>query len=178
MPRSASWWTLLRQLEQGCHKRDTIHMPAPPEKFQTNLLCCDPGRHLPECSGARAGKCPPPECFLSVFGHLAPSASKSTLGALGARCPKSLTKHSGGHFPARAPEHSRKWRPGSQLLCTEGCMFKIAGPNLYNKGFSPDLYILKGQGGPPEIQTNSPDKSLRSHPHTRTLPDVQTACQW
>ena len=45
---------------------------------------CDPGRHLQECSGARAGKCPT-ECFLSDFGHLARSSksakkhSKSTL---------------------------------------------------------------------------------------------------
>ena len=80
------------------------------------------------------GKCPP-ECLLSVFGHLAPSApksvflsvfwrfwglnnaikhSKAIFGVFGARCPKTLGKHSGGHFPARAPEHSCKWRLGSQ----------------------------------------------------------------
>ena len=94
-------------------------------------LACDPGRHLQECSGARAGKCPA-ECLLSVFGHLAESAPKSVLSAFwrslapkppkstqkalfvafGPRCPKTLKKH----FPARAPEHSCKWRPGLQNL--------------------------------------------------------------
>ena len=40
------------------------------------IFDCDPGRHLQECSRARAGKCAP-ECFLSDFGHLAPSAPQS-----------------------------------------------------------------------------------------------------
>ena len=42
---------------------------------------CDPGRHLEECSGARAGKCPT-ECFLSAFGHLARSTPKSAFWVL------------------------------------------------------------------------------------------------
>ena len=49
------------------------------------------------------------DCFF-----LAPKTPKSTqkalFWALGARCPKTLKKH----FPARAPEHSCKWRLGSQ----------------------------------------------------------------
>ena len=94
-------------------------------------LRCDPSRHLQECSGARAGKCPP-ECFLSVFGHLAPSAPKSAFECFVAvlvlkKRQKTLKKHSlghsepgaqkhskGGHFPVRAVEHSCKWRLGSQ----------------------------------------------------------------
>ena len=72
---------------------------------------------------------------LSAFGHLARSAPKSAFlsaferiftpkvpkstqkalfGALRAMCPKALTKHSVGHFPARGPGHSCKWRLGSQ----------------------------------------------------------------
>ena len=43
------------------------------------------------------------------------STQKAVFGALGARYPKVLKKHSGKHFPARAPEHSCKWRLGSQL---------------------------------------------------------------
>ena len=39
-------------------------------------LCCDSSRHLQECSRVRAGKCPP-KCFVSDFGHLAPSAPRS-----------------------------------------------------------------------------------------------------
>ena len=49
---------------------------------------------------------------------LAPKVPKSTqkalFGALRGRRPKLLKKHSVGHFQARAPEHSCKWRPGSQ----------------------------------------------------------------
>ena len=40
-----------------------------------NTQICDPGRHLQECPGARAGKCPT-ECFLSVSGHSEPGAQK------------------------------------------------------------------------------------------------------
>ena len=70
-----------------------------------------------ECFWAPGSECPQ-ECFLSAFWRsLAPKTPKSTqkglFGALGARCPKTLKKHSGGHFPARAPEHSCKWRMGS-----------------------------------------------------------------
>ena len=74
------------------------------------------------------------ECFSNVFGHMpwsdpksvfrvllgtlgaknAKEHSKALFGALRGKCPKSLEKHSVGHFQARAPEHSCKWRPGSQ----------------------------------------------------------------
>ena len=40
----------------------------------------------------------PQECFLSVLG-----VSEALFGALRARCPKALTKHSMGHFLAGAP---------------------------------------------------------------------------
>ena len=67
---------------------------------------CDPGRHLQECSGARAGKCSP-ECFLSAFGHLAPSAS----GGFGApKVQKTLRKHSLGHSETGAPNRSKALR--------------------------------------------------------------------
>ena len=45
------------------------------------VQCCDPGRHLQDWPGARAGKCPT-ECLLSAFGHLARSAPKSAFRAL------------------------------------------------------------------------------------------------
>ena len=55
------------------------------------------------------------ECFLALLGlKNAKKHSKSSLGALRGKCPKALEKHSVGHFPARAPQHSCKWRPGSQ----------------------------------------------------------------
>ena len=41
--------------------------------------------------------------------------SKTLFGALQVRGPKALKKHSAGHSPARAPGHSCKWWPGSQL---------------------------------------------------------------
>ena len=104
------------------------------------MLHCNVLRHqlraigwppLTECSGPRAGKCPT-ECFLSAFGQLPRSAPRSAFrvlfgvfspkrpkstqkalfGALRGNCPKALKKHSVGHFPARGPEHSCKWRPG------------------------------------------------------------------
>ena len=63
------------------------------------------------------------ECFLALF--FAPKTPKSTrkalFGALGARCPKTLKKHSGGHFRARAPEHSCKWRLGFQFFTSFRC---------------------------------------------------------
>ena len=53
------------------------------------------------------------ECFL---GPKTPkSTQKALLGALRGRCSKLLKKHSAGHFQARAPEHSCKWQPGSQV---------------------------------------------------------------
>ena len=78
-------------------------------------------RHLQECSGDRAGKCPP-ECSLSAFGQLARSAPKSAFwvffGVLGAKkCPKALKKHSLGHSERGAQKHSKStpggtFRPG------------------------------------------------------------------
>ena len=67
---------------------------------------------------APASECPE-ECFLSAFGHFkaqkAPKKhSKSTLRGTPGRCPELSKKHSVGHFQAQAPEHSCKWRPGSQ----------------------------------------------------------------
>ena len=67
-----------------------------------------------ECSWAPGSKCPK-ECFLTDFWHSWGCTQKSLSGALRARCPKALKKHSAGHFPARPPGHSCKWRPGSQL---------------------------------------------------------------
>ena len=67
---------------------------------------------------APASECPQ-ECFSSaLWPFSAPKTPKNTqkalFGALRGRCPKSLKKHSVGHFPARAPEHSCKRQPGSQ----------------------------------------------------------------
>ena len=89
---------------------------------QSHPMAVIPAAIYRSASGAWAGKCSP-ECFLSAFGHLArvpqrvlfeclwcfwapkvpKSNQKALFGALGARCPKSLKKHSGEHFPARAP---------------------------------------------------------------------------
>ena len=86
-----------------------------------------PGRKvLPEVLFERfwapGSECPK-ECFLSAFCHFwgstrARSTQKTLFGALGAKCPKELKKHCGEHFPARTPEHSRKWWPGSQCKCS------------------------------------------------------------
>ena len=69
---------VLRSVERkpSLGRESTRKNPAPVSKQQVVPLTCDQGRHLQECSGARAGKCPP-ECFFSVFGRLAPSAPKS-----------------------------------------------------------------------------------------------------
>ena len=113
-----------------------IYCPLYPKllPIYSKTICgeiCDQGRHLQECSGAQTAKVPPgvlfqcfwapgsecpKECFGVLFGVFgAKKTSKSTqkalFGALGARCPKTAKKHSGGHFPVRAPEHSCKWRP-------------------------------------------------------------------
>ena len=82
--------------------------PQTPE----SLLSCDPSRHLQECSGAWAGKCPT-ECFLSVFGRLARSAPKSAFWVLfGVFLPqkrqKALKKHSQGHSEPGAQKHSKR----------------------------------------------------------------------
>ena len=51
------------------------------------------------------------ECFLALLGlkKRQKAVKKALRGALRARCPKTLKKHS-----VRAPERSCKWRPGSQ----------------------------------------------------------------
>ena len=60
---------------------------------QKSIQSCDPGRHLQECSGARAG-----ECFLSAFGlgHLERSTPKSAFWHSwgGKKRRKALKKHS------------------------------------------------------------------------------------
>ena len=81
-----------------------------------------PGLKVPhgvlfEQFSAPASECPK-ECFWSVFLSLAQKGQKTLqkalFGALRGRGPKLLKKHCVGHFQARAPEHSCKWRPGSQ----------------------------------------------------------------
>ena len=69
---------------------------------------------------APASECPK-ECFLSAFWRcLAPktpnSTQKALFAALQGSFPKLLKKHSVGHFQARAPEHSCKWRPELQNI--------------------------------------------------------------
>ena len=69
---------------------------------------------------APASECPE-ECFLSAFGHVKAQKtptkhSKSTLRGTPRQVPKLPKKHSVGHFQARAPEHSCKWRQGSQFF--------------------------------------------------------------
>ena len=69
-------------------------------------------RSRPPCTGVPQRV--PSECFLALF---APKGTQEALlAALRARCPEALKKHFMGHFPARAPGHSCKWRPESQLL--------------------------------------------------------------
>ena len=70
--------------------------------------------------------CPPnSKCvfwvLLGTFG--VKKLQQALFGAIGARRPKALKKHSVGHFPARAPGHSRKWRPGSQGFLRKICGF-------------------------------------------------------
>ena len=72
-----------------------------------------------ECFWAPGLECPK-ECLLSAFWRFfSPKSAKSTqkahFGALRARCPKALEKRSVGHFPARGPGHSCKWRPREEL---------------------------------------------------------------
>ena len=62
---------------------------------------------------APASECPK-ECSCAFWGFWGPKSTRKALfGALRGRCPKLLKRHSMGHFQARAPQHSCKWRPGS-----------------------------------------------------------------
>ena len=96
--------------------------------------------------GAPGSECPT-KCFLSAFWNsrfLGPKVPKNTrkalFGALRARCPKSLKKHSVGHFQARGPGHSCKWRLGSQLFLTK----KTVPLTLTKKTFQAILAYEKG----------------------------------
>ena len=134
---------------------------------------CDPSRHLQECPGARAGKCPT-ECFLSVFGCLPQSAPKSAFwvrfgtfwakktpkstekelfGALRGKYPKALKKHSVGHFPAWALGHFCKWQPGSQRF---SLLFQ--GFQGFSRAKNPFFGVVfrKGRTGPKAFHTQNP----------------------
>ena len=66
------------------------------------------------------------ECFLALCGlKNAKSTRKALFRALRGGCPKSLEKHSARHCPARAKEHSCKWRPGSQAYTLTQTCFKL-----------------------------------------------------
>ena len=96
------------------------NMPTKTPKTITShdVLTCYPGRHLQECPRTQAGRCLK-GCFLSNFGTFLRSAPQRVLRGVGhfeVRSPKSLKKHPLGHFPARVPGHSCRWRPGSQVL--------------------------------------------------------------
>ena len=73
---------------------------------------CDPGRHLQECSGARAGKCPA-ECFSSAFEHLPRSAPKSAfrvlfVAFLGLKSAKKHSKNTLWGTPRQVPKNTQK----------------------------------------------------------------------
>ena len=72
---------------------------------------------------AIASECPK-KCFLSVFWPFwaLKALKKTLLGALRGNRAKSLKKHSVGHFQARGPRHSCKWRLGSQGSLAETCI--------------------------------------------------------
>ena len=77
-----------------------------PLDFQIPCLGCDPGRHLQECSGPRAGKCPavlfecfwaiasecPKECFLRVFWRLGLNNAKKHSKAIAQKHSKSTPR--------------------------------------------------------------------------------------
>ena len=65
----------IRNATKLCEKSPASHKDPKPPNPQI------PSRHLQECSGSRAGKCPA-ECFLSDFGHLARSALESAFWVL------------------------------------------------------------------------------------------------
>ena len=80
------------------------------------------------------------ECFLALLGLKTPENTQKTLfGALRARLPKALGKHSLGHFPARAPEHSCKWRPGSQCKMFEQVLDSLKTLTSLDKEVRPFL---------------------------------------
>ena len=55
------------------------------------------------------------ECFLAFLGlNNAKKHSRSTLWGTRSQVPNNTQKALRGHFPARAPEHSCKWRLGAQ----------------------------------------------------------------
>ena len=104
---------------------------------------CDSSRHLQECPGARAWKCPT-ECFLSNFGHLPRSAPKSAFWVLfGVFRPKkrqnALEKHSLGHSEAGAQNCSKStpwgtFRPGPRGTPVNGGWNCKSGEFLSNGG--------------------------------------------
>ena len=72
----------------------------------------------------------PKECFLSAFWRL--------FWALRASCQKALKKPSVGHFRARAPGHSCKWRPGSQPKTSgKKKAHKLLTHKLFEKAVNP-----------------------------------------
>ena len=131
------------------------------------------------------------ECFLALLGPKTPKNTRQALfGALRGKCPKALEKHSVGHFPAWAPEHSCKRRPGSQenpleliKTCADSRQAKggvwngggwnrqISAPEIYFSG--PEisgkfLVLLVRRRIPQEFQAlkfhNSGPEIWRSHP--------------
>ena len=103
-------FSFLRSFRQGwrisvlpcSHKNDVAHMLATQGYTHTHTHTLM--RSRPPFTGfptTRAGKCPT-ECFLSAFGHLAPSAPNMLFECFLAlfdprKCQKALKKHSFGH---------------------------------------------------------------------------------
>ena len=108
-PQWALW--LLLKGKRGVLKWLTLRSRPPFTGGPRGLGQKVPHRVLFECFWAPGSECPK-ECFSRAFGHFWGSKSTKSFGALHARCPKPLKKHSVGHFPARAPGHSCEWWPG------------------------------------------------------------------
>ena len=104
---------------------------------------CDPGRRVLRGRGLKvphrvlferfwaiASECPK-KCFLSAFWRflgLENAKKHSKNGALRGNCPKSLKKHSVGHF-----QRSCKWRPGSKVyVLFPSLNLVLAGTDLVN----------------------------------------------